>query len=322
MAVQIVRYQHQGKWGWGVRQESQILRLENWDGKSLSELIEQGGLDQALSRGRDGASSVLALDDVEILNPVTSPCSIVCQGKNYFDHITETGGSGAEKELNLFFSKASSSLTTPTARVRRPPGVELLDYELELGFVVKKKIDRPVTVREGDLSEWLVGVVMGNDISARDIQIPEEQWFRGKSFRDFCPVGPYLCVLSPAEFKRVGELELELRVNGDVRQKARVSQKIHPIAKTLTELSQFIDLSPGDLILTGTPSGVALQVKGSLLPKLARTFLPPDRLRKKLTQGQLKSGRFLQPGDVVTSFIRTPDRAIDLGEQRLQISSE
>ena len=119
-------------------------------------------------------------------------------------------------------------------------------------------------VSTDDLAPWLAGVTIVNDLSARDVQLPQGQFYKGKSFRGFGPVGPALVLLTAAEWARWPELHMRLAVNGQTRQDAYCREMIHGPAATLTELASVHDLNAGDLIATGTPAGCAARAPGKL----------------------------------------------------------
>jgi len=260
----------------------------------------------------------LPLAGIEVLSPVTAPCQIICQGKNYLDHLLEMGMQPKNKDYNLLFAKADSSLAPAVGAVKRPEGVRLLDYEIELGLIIRKNILGPVNINDSNLHEFVAGLVMANDISARDVQVPERQWFRGKSFRGFCPVGPIFYWMERADFSRLYELELRLSVNGEVRQKAVTSLLMHRPPETLSLISRSFDLRAGDLLLTGTPGGVSMRVRTKLRWEEARDLWQSDKEKfASFIEEQAASGRFLQDGDRIETKIFNEDGAIDLGEQRL-----
>jgi 2-keto-4-pentenoate hydratase/2-oxohepta-3-ene-1,7-dioic acid hydratase in catechol pathway len=196
----------------------------------------------------------------------------------------------------------------------RPAHVQLLDYEVELGIVIGKPVTEPVTVTAANLAEYVGAFVIANDVSARDIQLPQGQWYKGKSYRTFCPVGPHLCVPDVDEVARWAELRLTLSVNGEKRQDALAGDMVFQPAATLTEFSQLETFEVGDLILTGTPGGVALQPPKAAAQKIAG-LLPEDKKWQLFVKNQLKSSAYLMPGDRVVAAIRTDDGALDLGTQ-------
>lgn len=276
--------------------------------------FEAGGLADA----REAAASGPVIAPLAWLSPVTQDARFVCQATNYADHIREVGGDPAEFVNNVIFTKASSCISPPDVDIVRPAHVQLLDYELELGLVLKAGFDGPRTITPENLHEWVGGLVMVNDVTARDVQISHMQFHKSKSYRTFGPVGPWLVVPSPAELSRLGELELELRVDGEVRQKGFASEMIFKPAETLAELSQIMDLAPGDLIATGTPAGVALRPPPAFIQALAGFLKPQARFRAFLG-GQLKREQYLRPGQTMWATIRSPDGAIDLGVQKNRI---
>lgn len=248
---------------------------------------------------------VSAIQASQLLSPVTSDASIICQGLNYKDHAAEAGH--RERKQNLFFSKASSSLSGPFAGVVRPSNTELLDYEVEVGLVLRTAIETPRDVAEADIGRYVAGVVLCDDVSARDVMFGASflQWFQGKSYRTFCPTGPVLWYLEPADVAGVLEhLEIKLWCNGDLRQQAISADMIYKPAETLTELSRIVDLRAGDLLLTGTPGGVIAKGNPQVIDIL-RTHLLDDEARRAALRVELqKYGEFLREGDVVRSILR------------------
>jgi 2-keto-4-pentenoate hydratase/2-oxohepta-3-ene-1,7-dioic acid hydratase in catechol pathway len=318
LGYKIIRFKQREKIQWGIVKNDKIYPVVG-DYLLLADFIKHGlSHAQALAKNCKGES--LDLHGIKILNPVTAPCQIVCQGKNYRDHRIETGASPDRPDFNLLFSKGSSSLAPPKGQVICPSHVKLLDYELELGLVIGRNIHGPQKITQANLIDFVCGIVMANDISARDIQIPQGQWFKGKSFRTFCPTGPYLYVLDSSDIERLSDLQLTLKVNGEIRQNGNTRELLFGPAETLEEISQIMDLWAGDLILTGTPGGVALKVPSE--HSQAMNAMPsPDRNRMDLfIKSQLEFPRYLKNGDVVESMIRSGDGAIDLGIQRFTIA--
>tara|TARA_R110002110_G_scaffold205066_7_gene416973 strand:+ start:97215 stop:98009 length:795 start_codon:yes stop_codon:yes gene_type:complete len=261
------------------------------------------------------------MDSVHLLSPISSDVQLFCQGLNYADHRTESGIKDAQGEENLIFMKAASSICGPNDTILRPRDCVLLDYEIELALVLKEAVSESVSVSEADLPRYVGGIVLCNDVSARDVMFgsPMLQWFRGKSQRTFCPMGPVLYLMDEADFAHLYSLQLTLKLNGAVKQSASTDLLIHRPAASLAELSTFTDFAPGDCLLTGTPGGVLAQ--GSLKAGLAilLNFKNDARRRQKFTRAQLAQAEFLKPGDVLELSIKTPDGTIDLGSQRNEI---
>jgi 2-keto-4-pentenoate hydratase/2-oxohepta-3-ene-1,7-dioic acid hydratase in catechol pathway len=312
MATHLVRYEHAGRRCWGVVLGRAIAPLDG-DYPTTAALIAAGDGDW---RGAAARGPSLDLAAVTLLSPVTAPARVVCQGANYRQHMIESGLDPDEKRFNMFFEKSDASIATPTGSIVRPAHVRLLDYEVELALVLRKAIAGPVTVTAESLHEYVFGVTIANDVSARDVQLPETQFFRGKSYRGFCPLGPYLAVLEPAEVGYLDRLTLTLKVNDAVRQQDTTANLVYRPAETISELSTFCDVAPGDVLLTGTPAGCALRVPPPVVRKLMKAVLPEPRLWATFTRIQAKRPQYLRPGDVVRATIASADRAIDLGEQR------
>jgi 2-keto-4-pentenoate hydratase/2-oxohepta-3-ene-1,7-dioic acid hydratase in catechol pathway len=156
--------------------------------------------------------------------------------------------------------------------------------------------------------------VVANDVSARDVQLPQGQWYKGKSYRTFCPVGPYLCVPEPDEVARWKDLRLTLSVNGQLRQNSLAGDMVFKPADTLSEFSQLERFQVGDVILTGTPGGVALQPPKAIAQKIVG-LLPEDKKWQLFVSNQARSSAYLKAGDQVVASIRADDGALDLGTQ-------
>src|ERR1700754_2959200 len=172
--------------------------------------------------------------------------------------------------------------------------------------------DLPVgtEVTAANLADFVVGLVVTNDISARDVQLTKQQFFESKSYPSFTPVGPALVLVDAEELKRFGELRLRLSVNGEVRQDMVIEGDIlYPPVQALQALSKFQKVDAGDILLTGTPVGTALTLHG-VTPK------GDMDLGAFLTAQFEKNPAYLQDGDVIEATVATDDGAIDLGVQR------
>jgi 2-keto-4-pentenoate hydratase/2-oxohepta-3-ene-1,7-dioic acid hydratase in catechol pathway len=279
-------------------------------------LIELGEADWREARSR---SARVAMMSAKILSPVTTPCRLYCQGANYRQHMIESGMDPDAKLFNMFFTKADASICSGREKVTRPAHVKLLDYEIELALVFRRPISSAVTVTRETLPDYIFAITIANDLSARDVQLPQTQFFKGKSYRGFCPIGPWLTVPERDEFPRIDDLALELDVNGAPRQRDTTANLVFKPAETISELSTFANIVPGDVLLTGTPNGCALRVPPPPVRRLLQV-LPERVLWKLFLNGQARRPQYLKPGDRITARIRGPDGAIDLGEQGTEIA--
>jgi len=252
--------------------------------------------------------------------PISQNTQLFAQGLNYADSRSEAEIDATQKE-NLIFYKASSSLTGPNSNIIRPRECELLDYEIELGISLKKAISSEISITEENLSEYVAGLFLCNDVSALDIMFgaPMLQFFRGKGQRTFCPAGPVLYLTDPEDLKKLHQLELVLKLNGEVKQKALTDQIIHKPAKTLSEISQFADMRIGDCLLTGTPSGVLAGQSLKIGLSILLNFTNDRKRREKFTAAQKSASEFLNPGDTLELSIKSVDGSIDLGTQTNKI---
>lgn len=197
----------------------------------------------------------------------------------------------------------------------------LLDYEVELGLVLKRDVTAKTTVTDANLHEFVAGLVIVNDYSARDVQIPQMQFYKGKSYRTFGPVGPFLCLLDAADVPKLKALQLTLTVNGEVRQNDSTANLVFGPAETLTELSGLQDLFAGDLIATGTPAGCALSIPSPARQRIA-ALLPEAIKWKVFFKVQSRRPQYLKVGDVVEARIASAGGDIDLGAQRNVVVEE
>jgi 2-keto-4-pentenoate hydratase/2-oxohepta-3-ene-1,7-dioic acid hydratase in catechol pathway len=317
MGIQVVRFEKEQKEQWGVVSGDQIRVLKGTY-NNLADFLKHGQEEARIIKEQENIECI-SLNEVEILSPVTKPARIVCQGVNYSAHRSETGMEAARAPFNMIFSKADSSLCGAYSEIERPRNVKLLDYELELGLVIGTEISESLEVTDENLHEYIAGLVIVNDVSARDVQLSEGQWLKGKSYRTFCPTGPYFYLLDKEELPLIHDLELNLWVNDELRQSANSNQLLYKPAETLTELSEVMDLSPGDLIVTGTDGGVALNLTPEVLELLSNMAVPYQQKLNLLEEGQLVSGKYLKDGDVIRCQIKSSNGLIDLGEQQSKV---
>jgi 2,4-diketo-3-deoxy-L-fuconate hydrolase len=236
---------------------------EDWD----EEFFGSDGLSRLTAWLTEHQASLSRVaDDVRWASCVARPSKIVCVGLNYRDHARETGGSVPVEPI--LFAKATSSLVGPFDDLWMPPGSTKTDWEVELAVVIGRKA---TLVAEADAMSYVAGYALHNDYSERAFQLEHHgQWFKGKSWDTFAPLGPWLATRD--EIANPQALNLWLTVNGERMQQSNTAELIFGVPFLVSYISQFMTLLPGDVISTGTPAGVGLG------------FKPP---------------RYLQTGDVI-----------------------
>jgi 2-keto-4-pentenoate hydratase/2-oxohepta-3-ene-1,7-dioic acid hydratase in catechol pathway len=260
----------------------------------------------------------VSLESLELLSPVTAGCRVIAQMTNFESHVRDAGMDPTTIPLT-FFRKSSASISGPFCDIVKPPHVRLLDYEVEIGLVIGRDIPVGTTLSEADLAGAIAGLVITNDVSARDVQLPQTQFYEAKSYPTFTPVGPELVLLDADELKRFGDLRLRLSVNGEQRQNALVEgDMLYRPLQALQSLTRFQDLSAGDLILTGTPVGTALSAPPKPV-EIIGNLLPPALKWKSFFKRQAANPKYLKDGDIVEATVATDDAAIDLGAQRMRV---
>ena len=198
----------------------------------------------------------LPLAEATLLAPVR-PSKIVCVGRNYREHAAELGHE-IPSELLIFF-KPPSSLLGSGQTIRRPKVSQRVDYEGELGVVIARSCYK--VEDDQDVRPYILGYTCVNDVTARDLQNKDGQWTRAKGFDTFCPAGP----LVTDEIDPWAGIELETRVNSELRQQGNTRDFIFPLEAIVRHISQVMTLLPGDLIATGTPKGVGPVVAGDVI---------------------------------------------------------
>ena len=229
---------------------------------------------EALSADQNALTQLsLPLSGVRLLAPVPWPRrNIVCVGLNYAEHASESRITDGLPEHPVYFSKPPTTVIGPEAAIPWHGHVSTrIDWEVELAVVIGRG---GKDLAEDRALEHILGYTVGNDITARDLQAQHQQWYKGKGLDGFCPLGPW--IVTADELGDPQTLRLLLRVNGDVKQNASTSDMIFGVARLVSVLSQGMTLEPGDVLMTGTPSGVGFARK------------PPE---------------YLRPGDVVEAEI-------------------
>jgi 2-keto-4-pentenoate hydratase/2-oxohepta-3-ene-1,7-dioic acid hydratase in catechol pathway len=299
---------------WWLVTTTGALQIDT-DAVTTAELLADRAAIEAAAAGTD----VVALDSLSLVSPLTAPCRVVAQMTNFSSHVKDAGMDPKTVPLT-FFRKASGSITGPFDDIVRPAHVRFLDYEVEIGLVIGRQIPVGTALTEENLAEHIAGLVVTNDVSARDVQLPKTQFYEAKSYPTFTPAGPLLVLPDAGEWNRFGDLRLRLRVNGEIRQNATVrGDMIYPPLEALQALARFQHLDPGDVVLTGTPVGTALSAPPKPVEILG-SLLPPAVKWKAFFNRQAKNTKYLHDGDIVETTIATDDGVIDLGEQRNKVT--
>ena len=224
--------------------------------RTIADLLAAGAdglaaLRDAAARARIGELGQ-PIADADLLAPVPRPGKVVAIGRNYREHAEEEGVE--PPAAPLIFSKWPSSVVGPGAEIRWDPGLTTqVDYEAELAVVIGRPTRR---VAAADALDYVLGYTCLNDVSARDLQFGDGQWARGKSLDTFCPMGPVL--VTADELGDPQDLAITCSVDGEVLQDARTSQMYFSVAEIISHCSMAFTLEPGDIVATGTPSGVGV----------------------------------------------------------------
>ena len=213
-------------------------------------------IDRAPWLGGTATGTKYDLADVSLLAPV-EPSKIVCIGLNYHAHVAASQSADVAPEYPLIFLKPPSAVIGPDATIIHPPQSERVDYEAELGLVIGRTATK---ISEDDAPRYIFGLTCVNDVTARDLQKKDGQWSRAKGFDTFCPIGPY--VVTGVDY---GNLSVEGVLNDRVMQSGRTSEMIFKIPYLVSYISHVMTLNPGDVISTGTPSGIAPMKAGDVI---------------------------------------------------------
>jgi acylpyruvate hydrolase len=259
--VQLTRITAEGKTFLARREEDHYVELPF---EEFSQLLAEENWSAAA--GQDGRQIPLSMVHHQRL---LDPAHVFCIGLNYKGHIQETGK--PTPQYPTVFAKFASSLTGPFSDIDLPLDSHEVDWEVELGIIIGKAA-RNVSIEQAP--EHIAGYTLINDISMRDWQSRTNQWFQGKNFEKSTPVGPFL--VTPDEIDGARDLQISCSINGETMQNGRTSDLLFSPTELVSYISQFTTLLPGDLIASGTPSGVGM----AKVPK-----------------------RFLQEGDVLLSEI-------------------
>ncbi|MFE3998724.1 fumarylacetoacetate hydrolase family protein [Nocardioides sp. YIM B13467] len=305
MSINIIRTDDH----WYVQKSETTGTLIDANATTTGELLaNRAAIDAAVA----GEASHLPKSGLQ--SPVTAPCRVVAQMTNFISHIEDSGLNPKTVPMT-FFRKTSHSISGPTEDIIKPTHVRFLDYEVEVGLVIGDDIPVGTAITRDNITDHVAGVVVTNDVSARDLQLPKTQFFEAKSYPTFTPTGPRLVVLEPGDWERFEDLRLKLWVNGEVRQDALVrDDMLYKPLQALQALAEFQPLATGDLVLTGTPGGTALKAPPKPIEMIG-ALLPPATKWKAFFRAQAKNAEYLAEGDVVEVHISTEDGKLDLGRQ-------
>jgi 2-keto-4-pentenoate hydratase/2-oxohepta-3-ene-1,7-dioic acid hydratase in catechol pathway len=277
--MKLIRYRRDIAASAGVLTEKGIIDIPAvWEGpnppRSISDILQRG--ENCLTKIKELAQTseiVIPADEVKLLSPIAMPGKILALAGNFSEHIKEAsikrgfnlGLSDAAKQTTVPrpFLKPATTVIGPDDQIPWPAYSEQIDYEIELAVVIGKTAK---CIETKDALDCVAGYMIANDVSARSVTFKSGRttrpwdefydWLAGKWADGFCPMGPYL--VTADEIKDVQNLKMELKVNGETRQKANTAQMIYPVADVVSFLSFIMTLEAGDIILTGTPAGVAV----------------------------------------------------------------
>jgi 2-keto-4-pentenoate hydratase/2-oxohepta-3-ene-1,7-dioic acid hydratase in catechol pathway len=298
---------------WWVQTPTGAAKIDTSATTTGELLVDRAAIDAATHNG-----NTVPVDSLDLVSPVTAPCRVVAQMTNFASHVEDAGMDPKTIPLT-FFRKASASISGPFDDIVKPQHVKFLDYEVEIGLVIGRDVPIGTEITAANLADYVAGLVVTNDVSARDIQLPQTQFYEAKSYPTFTPVGPALVLLDADELKRFGDLRLQLRVSGEVRQTMLVDgDMIYQPLQALQSLTRFQNLNAGDLIMTGTPVGTALSAPPKPV-QIISSLLPPAVKWRAFFKQQAKNDKYLQHGDIVELSVATDDGAIELGTQRTAV---
>ena len=245
--MRLIRYGARGQERPGLWQGGEIIDLKSifQDMPDIGEAFFRDGWLQRI----EGIEQAGEKMDVRIGCPICRPSKIICLGLNYLDHKEEGGFEKPQKPL--LFCKSQNALAGPFDPILLPQSCSQIDWEVELAVVIGREGKR---IRTEDALSYVAGFTVMNDVSGRDAQFFDSQWFRGKSMDTFAPLGPALVTVD--EIENFRDLKLTARVNGEIMQNGSTADMIFDIPAIIAFISEDITLVPGDIISTGTPSGV------------------------------------------------------------------
>ncbi|MFC1812610.1 fumarylacetoacetate hydrolase family protein [Thermodesulfobacteriota bacterium] len=247
--MKLIRFGQKGKEKPGLWKDGRIVDLRNIFSEvpDIGEAFFSNGWLEKISEITDPGRKI----DERIACPVHRPSKIICLGKNYAEHAKE--GGFEKPEQPLIFCKTPNTLNGPFDPIVLPKSSGDVDWEVELAVVIGKEGKR---INKKEALDYIAGYTVFNDVSGREAQFSDSQWFRGKSFDTFAPMGPFL--VTPDEIEDVHNLKLTAIVDGKVMQEGNTGDMIFDIPTIIENISEDMTLIPGDVIATGTPAGVGI----------------------------------------------------------------
>lgn len=260
--MKFIRFKHNEKTKLGIysKDEDMVIAIDSIIGKEyadMNKLIAEISKDEIsqLEKAYENNTDTIEIDQVELLSPIERPIhDIICVGLNYADHIGEVRGTGddSNNENIVYFSKRANRILGSGEIVKGHFEIDSnMDYEVELAVIIGKEGSN---IAKEDVKDHIFGYSVFNDLSSRALQSKHVQWYRGKSLDNYASMGPAILHGDEVEFPL--ELEVSSKVNGEIRQQSNTKLFINDIASIISEISNGITLEPGDIIATGTPSGV------------------------------------------------------------------
>ena len=313
--MKLITYSRDETVSCGILTERGIVDIpSSWQGPNppatLKDLLERDGASfDPLRRLTESTAKIISPDSVKLLAPIPRPGKVLALAGNYREHIKEAsvhhgfqlGLSDSPRQTTVPrpFLMPGTCVVGPGATVAWPVYSSQIDYELELAVVIGRKA---TCLDAGDALDCVAGYTIANDVSARSVTFSKNRqkrpwdefydWLNGKWADGFCPMGPWL--VTRDEIADVQNLQMVLKVNGEVRQSANTSQMIYPVADIVSFLSHLTTLEPGDVICTGTPSGVGVAT-GNFLKAGDRIECAIDRLGALTNTLGARPDRFYEP---------------------------
>ena len=247
--MKLVRFGDKGKEKPGLWKDGNIVDLKNIfpEIPDIGEVFFRENWLEKIAKINDPGQTL----NVRIGCPIHAPSKIICLGKNYAEHAKEGGFENPEKPL--IFCKTPNALNGPFDPIILPKSSGQIDWEVELAIIIGKQGKR---IRKTEAWDYIAGFTVMNDVSGREAQFSDSQWFRGKSFDGFAPAGPFIVTLD--EIGDVNNLRLTAKVDGDIMQDGNTRDMIFDVSTIIEDISEDITLIPGDIISTGTPAGVGI----------------------------------------------------------------